>query len=80
MPSRRNFLKGIGAGATLVIPAPGQAIVNVKEHVEHKFVTHEHFITKGDGTQEGDLAMLKVDGKYQNHVLTNGKWRRMFMD
>jgi len=80
MTSRRNFLKGAALGASLVIPAPGKAVVNVKEHTEHKFVVHDHFLTKGDGTNEGDLAMLKVDGKYQNHVLTKGKWRRMFID
>lgn len=81
MTSRRNFLKGAGLGAaTLVIPAPGKAVVNVKEHVEHKFVTHEHFLTHGDGTKEGDRAMLKVDGQYRSHVLRSGKWRLMFMD
>jgi len=82
--SRRNFLKSIGAGAagaaTLVIPEPGKAVVNVKEHTEHKFVTHEHFLTHGDGTKEGDLAMLKVNGQYRSHVLRDGKWRIQFMD
>jgi len=51
--SRRNFLKGLGAaaaGATLVVTEPGKAVVNVKEHVKHQFVTHDHFLTYGDGT------------------------------
>jgi hypothetical protein len=81
--SRRDFLKGLGAGAvgaTLVVTAPGQATVKVKEHVKHTFVEHEHFLTYGDGTQEGDRAMLKVDGQYRSHVLRGKKWRLMFMD
>ena len=83
MNSRRNFLKGLGAaaaGATLVVTEPGKAVVNVKEHVKHQFVTHDHFLTYGDGTKEGDLAMLKVDGRYRSHVLRDKKWRLQFMD
>jgi len=83
MNSRRNFLKGLGAaaaGATLVVSEPGKAVVKVKEHVKHQFVTHDHFITYGDGTKEGDLATIKVNGHYRSHILRGGKWRVQFMD
>lgn len=83
--TRRGFLKGLGAsaGAVAAVAAPAaprveEEIVKVKKY-EHELVTVEHFLTKGDGTQEGDLAMLKVDGHYQAHVLRSGKWRRQFI-
>ena len=82
--TRRGFLRGLGASATgvaaTVLPA-GPTIkkeVVIEEVVEHKLVTQEHFLTYGDGTKEGDRAMLMVDGQYRSHVLTNGKWRMMF--
>ena len=83
MGSRRDFLKGLGATATGVaaVVAPSTRVeekVVVKEVVEHKLVTQEHFLTYGDGTQEGDRAMLMVDGNFRSHVLTDGKWRLMF--
>ena len=84
--SRRGFLKnlGISAGAAAAVIAPASArveeeVIKVKKY-EHELVTVPHFLTKGDGTQDGDLAMLKVDGHYQAHVLANGKWRRQFAD
>lgn len=83
MGSRREFLKGLGATATgaaavVVTPTRIEEKVVVKEVVEHKLVTQEHFLTYGDGTKDGDRAMLLVDGAYRSHVLTNGKWRMMF--
>ena len=82
--TRRGFLRGLGASATgvaaTVLPA-GRTIkeeVVVKEIVEHKLVTQEHFLTRGDGTKDGDLATIMVNGQYRSHVLKNGKWRLMF--
>ena len=83
---RRGFLKSLGASAGAVAATVAPAAPRVEEEVvkvttyEHELKTVEHFLTKGDGTQEGDLAMLKVDGHYQCHVLRNGKWRRQFAD
>jgi hypothetical protein len=84
--TRRGFLKslGVGAGAAVAVVAP--ASPRIEEEVikkttyEHELVKVKHFLTKGDGTQEGDLAMLQVDGHYQGHVLRDGKWRRQFAD
>ena len=83
--SRRDFLKGLGATATgaaavVVTPTRVEEKVIVKEVVEHKLVTQEHFLTYGDGTKEGDRATIMVNGQYRSHVLKNGKWRLMFMD
>ena len=83
MSSRREFLKGLGAtaaggAAVVATPTRVEEKVVVKEVVEHKLVTQEHFLTYGDGTKEGDRAMLMVDGAFRSHVLTNGKWRIMF--
>ena len=83
--SRRGFLKSLGAsaGAAAAAVAPAatveKEVIKVTEY-EHELKKVDHFLTKGDGTQEGDLAMLKVDGHYQCHVLRNGKWRRQFAD
>ena len=84
--TRRNFLRGLGASAGAVAATVAPAVPRVEEEVikvktyEHELVKVDHFLTKGDGTQDGDLAMLKVDGHYQAHVLRNGKWRRQFAD
>lgn len=83
--TRRGFLKslGISAGAAAAVVVP--AAPRVEEETitltkyEHNLVKVDHFLTKGDGTQEGDLAMLKVDGHYMAHVLRGGKWRRQFI-
>lgn len=82
--SRRGFLKNLGATAGAGVAAVASAAPRVEEEVikkttyEHELVKVEHFLTKGDGTQDGDLAMLMVDGHYKAHVLRNGKWRRQF--
>lgn len=81
--TRRGFLKGLGAsaaGATAAVVAPTkiEEKIIVKEVVEHKLVTQEHFLTYGDGTKEGDRATILVNGQYRSHVLTKGKWRMMF--
>jgi hypothetical protein len=84
--TRRGFLKSLGAsaGAAAAVVAPASPRIEeevIKETVyEHELVKVKHFLTKGDGTQEGDQAMLQVDGHYQGHVLRNGKWRRQFAD
>lgn len=82
--TRRGFLKSLGASAGAVVAVAAPAAPRVEEEVikkttyEHELVKVEHFLTKGDGTQDGDLAMLMVDGHYQAHVLRSGKWRRQF--
>jgi len=84
--TRRGFLKSLGASAGAVAAVAAPAAPRVEEEVikttryKHELKKVDHFLTKGDGTQEGDLAMLKVDGHYQAHVLRNGKWRRQFAD
>jgi len=84
--TRRGFLKGLGASAGAVAAVAAPAAPKIEEETvtlttyEHNLVKVDHFLTKGDGTQEGDLAMLKVDGNYQAHVLRSGKWRRQFSD
>ncbi len=84
--TRRGFLKSLGASAGAVAAVAAPAAPKVEEEVvkvqtfEHELVKVKHFLTKGDGTQEGDQAMLQVDGHYQGHVLRNGKWRRQFAD
>jgi len=84
--TRRGFLKslGISAGAAAAVVVP--AAPRVEEETitltkyEHNLVKVDHFLTRGDGTQDGDLAMLMVDGHYKAHVLRNGKWSRQFSD
>ncbi len=84
--TRRGFLTGLGASAGAVAAAAVSAAPKIEEEVikvktyEHELVKVKHFLTKGDGTQEGDQAMLQVDGHYQGHVLRNGKWRRQFSE
>jgi hypothetical protein len=84
--TRRGFLKTLGAsaGAAVAVVAPAgprveEEVVKVKKY-EHEIVKVEHFLTRGDGTQDGDLATIMVDGHYRPHVLRNGKWRRQFAD
>lgn len=82
--TRRGFLKNLGgatagAAAALVSAAPTiEEKVITKTRVEHKVVTVKHLLTHGDGTKDGDRAMLKVNGDYRSHVLRNGKWVMMF--
>ena len=84
--SRRGFLKNLGVGAGAVAASAVPAAPRVEEEVikkttyEHELVKVQHFLTRGDGTKDGDLAMIMVDGHYRAHVLTNGKWRRQFID
>lgn len=84
--TRRGFLTGLGASAGAVAAAAVSATPKVEEEVikvqtfEHELVKVKHFLTRGDGTQDGDLATIMVDGHYQGHVLRNGKWRRQFGD
>lgn len=85
--TRRNFLKNLGgatAGVVASVAAPAAPRVEEevvkKVRVEHEVVKVDHFVTYGDGTKEGDRAMLKVNGHYRSHVLRNGKWRQMFPD
>lgn len=83
--NRRKFLRGLG-GATMGAAASIAAVaaprieeeVIKKVRVEHEIVTEKHFLTQGDGTKDGDRAMLKVNGHYRSHVLRNGKWVIMF--
>jgi hypothetical protein len=83
--TRRGFLKGLGASAGAVAatvaaaPRVEEEVVKVKRY-EHEIVKVEHFLTRGDGTQDGDLATIMVDGHYRPHVLRNGKWSRQFAD
>lgn len=82
--TRRGFLKslGVSAGAAAAVVVPAAPLVEEevikKITYEHELVTVKHFLTKGDGTKDGDLAMLMVDGHYKAHVLRNGKWGRQF--
>ena len=81
--TRRGFLKNLG-GATVGVVASVAAVPRVEEEVvkkvrvEHEVVKVDHFVTHGDGTKDGDRAMLKVNGDYRSHVLRNGKWVMMF--
>ncbi len=83
--TRRGFLKNLGgAAAGAVASVAAVAVPHVEEEVikkvrvEHELVTEKHFLTQGDGTKDGDRAMLKVDGHFRSHVLRNGKWTMMF--
>ncbi len=82
--TRRGFLKNLGGAtagvaACLVSAAPTiEEKVIKKTRVEHEFVTETHFLTHGDGTKDGDRAMLKISGDYRSHVLRKGKWVMMF--
>ncbi len=83
--TRRKFLRGlggatVGAVASVVATAAPRVEEEVikKVRVEHELVTEKHFLTQGDGTKDGDRAMLKVDGHFRSHVLRNGKWAMMF--
>jgi hypothetical protein len=84
--TRRGFLKGLGvsagaAAASVVSAAPRVEEKIVKRTVyEHELVKVDHFLTRGDGTKEGDLAMIMVNGHYRHHVLKNGKWRVQLAD
>ena len=83
--TRRNFLTKLGgatAGVAAAVVAPAapriEEKVVEKVRVEHKIIRENHFLTHGDGTKDGDRAMLKVNGDYRSHVLRNGKWVMMF--
>ncbi len=83
--TRRSFLSGLGGAAAgavasvAVVAAPRiEEEVIKKVRVEHELVVEKHFLTHGDGTKDGDRAMLKVDGHFRSHVLRNGKWAMMF--
>jgi hypothetical protein len=83
--ARREFLKNLGgatAGAVAAVAAPAAPRVEEevikKTRVEHEVLKVDHFLTHGDGTKDGDRAMLKVNGHYRSHVLRDGKWRMMF--
>ena len=84
--TRRGFLKSLGASAGAAAAVVAPASVRVEEEVvkktiyEHELVKVEHFLVKGDGTQNGDLAMIMADGHHRHHVLINGKWRRQLAD
>ena len=83
--TRRGFLKmfgGAAAGTVAAVAVPvaphiEEEVIKVKKY-EHELVKVPHFITKGDGKHEGDIAMIQLDEGYRTHVLTDGKWRRMF--
>ena len=85
--SRRGFLKNLGASAGAVAvgaasgaPITEKEIVKVTEY-EHELVKVQHFLTHGDGTRDGDTAMiLLADGHYHSHVRRDGRWSRMFAD
>lgn len=83
--TRRGFLKSLGmtagAAAATVAAAPSveEKTITVTTQ-EHKLVKVDHFLTRGDGTKDGDLAMIMVDGHYRHHVLKNGKWRLQLAD
>jgi hypothetical protein len=82
--TRRGFLKNLGGATVGVVAAVVPAAPRIEEEVikkvrvEHEFVTEKHFLMQGDGTKDGDRAMLKVNGDYRSHVLRNGKWVMMF--
>lgn len=82
--TRRGFLKSLGLSAGAVAtavaaPRVEEEVVKVKKY-EHELVKVDHFLIKGDGTKDGDLAMIMVNGHYRHHVLMNGKWRRQHAD
>ncbi len=83
--TRRGFLKSLGLGAGVVVtsvaaaPRVVEEVVKVKKY-EHELVKVMHFLVKGDGTKDGDLAMIMVNGHYRHHVLVNGKWRLQHAD
>ena len=82
MTSRRNFLKGLGAASGAV--AAGVAAPKVverkivKDVITFKAVYSDVLITEGDGTKDGDMAMMKLNGHYRNVVRRNGKWGLVF--
>jgi len=83
--TRRKFLTELGgatAGVAAAVVAPAAPRVEEevikKVRVEHEVVIEKHFLTHGDGSKDGDRAMLLVNGHYRSHVLRNGKWRLMF--
>ncbi len=84
--TRRGFLKSLGASAGAAAAVVAPASPRIEEEVikvqtfEHELLKVKHFLTKGDGTQEGDIAMIQLDEGYRVHVLTDGKWRRQFAD
>lgn len=84
--TRRGFLTGLGASAGAVAAVAVSAVPKIEEEVikvqtfEHELLKVKHFLTKGDGTEEGDIAMIQLDEGYRVHVLTDGKWRRQFAD
>ena len=84
--TRRGFLTGLGANAGAVAAGAVSAVPKIEEEVikvqtfEHELVNVKHFLTKGDGTQEGDISMIQLDEGYRVHVLTDGKWRRQFAE
>lgn len=82
--TRRGFLKGLGGAtagvaASLVSAAPRiEEKVIKKVRVEHELVVEKQFLTHGDGTKDGDRAMVKVGDHYRSCVLKYGSWRLMF--
>ena len=82
--TRRSFLSGLSGAAAGVASLAVSAAPRIEEEVikkvrvEHEVVTVKHLLTHGDGTKDGDRAMLKVNGDYRSHVLRNGKWVMMF--
>lgn len=84
--TRRGFLKGLGVSAGAAASAVVPAAPRIEEEVikktvyKHELKKIDHLLIKGNGTQDGDLAMIMVNGHYRHHVLKNGKWRLQHAD
>ncbi len=82
--TRRNFLSGLGVAASGVASLAVSAAPRIEEEVikkvrvEHELVIEKQFLTHGDGTKDGDRAMVKVGDHYRSCVLKYGSWRLMF--
>ena len=82
MTSRRGFLRGLGAasGAVAAGAIPSAEVKNkiVKDVIVHRAVYSDVLVTHGDGSKDGDHAMIKINGVYRNCVRKSGKWGLMF--
>ncbi len=83
MTDRRGFLRGLGLGAVGTaaagVAAPPEIEKKiVKEVVEHRAVYSEVLITGGTGANDGDTAMIKINGVYRHCVRRKGKWGPAF--
>jgi len=81
--NRRNFLRGLGASAGVIATggvAATEVVTNkiVRDVVEHRAVYSDVYMLEGDGSQDGDIAMIKINGTYRSCVRRDGKWGTLF--